>query len=75
MKKQTYSGYAIRFGEVDKKGNLFLKESVDKQMFEDLKIRGEIKDFAIDDNGVMIIKEIQIKSADYEKMQNLWPRN
>ena len=57
------SGYVVRFNEPDLKGNVILKEAVNFDNFQQMKIRGEIVDFEIDDNGVKVIKKFNLTSV------------
>lgn len=49
------SSTLIKFNEVDTDGNMYLPNSI--------KIRGRIKDFYIDENGVKIIKNFSINGG------------
>lgn len=60
-----YSGYILRFNEPDLNGNIVLKESINLDNFEQMKIRGEIVDFEIDDNGVKVIKKFNPSSVSF----------
>lgn len=54
------SGYVIRFNEPDLNGNIILKESVNADNFEQMKIRGEIVDYEIDEKGVKVTKKFNL---------------
>jgi len=58
------SGYVYKFNEPTKDGLIYKKESFDMSKFEQLKMRGEILDFEIDEFGVKIIKQVDITSFD-----------
>ena len=57
------SGYVVRFNEPDLNGNIILKEAVNFDNFQQMKIRGEIVDYEIDDNGVKVIKKFNLTSV------------
>jgi len=50
----------IRFGEVTKNGNVYPVGSIKIEDLERLEIQGTIKDFEIDEDGVTVIKEIEL---------------
>jgi len=56
-------GYAIRFNEMDSNGDIIKREAVNPEIFEQLKISGNIIDYEIDENGVKIIKKFDLKSV------------
>ena len=57
------SGYVVRFNEPDLNGNIIKKEAINLDNFQQMKIRGEIIDYEIDDNGVKIIKKFNLTSV------------
>jgi hypothetical protein len=57
------SCYVVRFNEPDLKGNVILKEAVNFDNFQQMKIMGEIVDYEIDDNGVKVIKKFNLTSV------------
>lgn len=54
------SGYVVRFNEPDINGNIIKKEAIN---FQQMKIRGEIIDYEIDENGVRVIKKFNFGSV------------
>lgn len=56
-------GYLIRFHEVDSEGDMFLPNSINLNNFNQMKIRGKIKDFEVDESGVKVIKDFRVESA------------
>lgn len=54
------SGYAIRFNEKDLNGNMILKDAVNLDNFQQMKIRGEIIDYEVDNFGVKIVKNFNL---------------
>lgn len=57
------SSYALRFNEPDSHGNVILPNSFNVKDFEQMKIAGKIIDYEIDDNGVKVIKRMDITSV------------
>lgn len=57
------SGYVVRFNEPDLNGNIIKKEAINLDNFQQMKICGEIIDYEIDDNGVKIIKKMNLTSV------------
>ena len=57
------SSYLIKFNEVDAEGNMCLPNSINIESLNNLKIRGQIKDFEIDKNGVKVIKDFRLESG------------
>ncbi len=57
------SSYFVRFNEPDLNGNVMLKEAINLDNFQQMKIRGEIVDYEIDDNGVRVIKKFNLTSV------------
>lgn len=56
------SGYVVRFNEPDLNGNIIKKEAINLDNFQQMKIRCEIIDYEIDDNGVKIIMNFNLTS-------------
>jgi len=56
-------GYAIRFNEKDLNGNMILKDAVNLDNFQQMKTRGEIIDYEVDDFGVKIVKSFDLTSV------------
>jgi CTP:phosphocholine cytidylyltransferase-like protein len=46
--------------EPDSKGIMIKKEAISNEYFEDLKISGVIEDYAIDEQGVKVIKKFKL---------------
>lgn len=59
----TCSSYVVEFDNPDFYGNIFNKESVDIDHFEQMKISGDIVDYEIDDKGVFVIKKFDLKGV------------
>ena len=57
------SSSLIKFNEVDAQGNMYLPDSINIESLNNLKIRGQIKDFEIDENGVKVIKDFRLESG------------
>jgi len=57
------SGHVVRFNEPDLNGNIILKKTVNINNFQQMKIRSEIVDCKIDDNGVKVIKKFNLTSV------------
>ena len=57
------SGYAIRFNEVNANGIIINKDAINIKDFEQMKVTGTIVDYEIDDNGVKIIKNFDLRSV------------
>ena len=56
------SGYVVRFNEPDLNGNMIKKGAINLDNFQQMKIRGEIIDYKIDENGVKVIKKFNLTS-------------
>lgn len=57
------SGYAIRFDEPDCNNNAIKANSFNPKDFEQMKIAGKMLDYEIDENGVKVVKRIDITSV------------
>jgi len=57
------SGYTIRFDEPDSNNNVIKANSFNPKDFEQMKIAGTILDYEIDDNGVKVVKRMDITSV------------
>lgn len=62
--EKIVGGYAFRFNEPDLEGKMYTKDSFSSEHFEDLKFRGVIKDYEIDEFGIRIIKSVDVLSYD-----------
>lgn len=62
---RTASGYLFKFNEPTENGRIYLKEAFDPQQFEELKLRGIIKQYHIDENGVKVIIGVDVISFDF----------
>ena len=58
-----YSNYVVKFNEPDLNGNIIKKEAINLENFQQMKIRGEIIDYEIDENGVKVIKKFNLTSV------------
>lgn len=59
---KLYSGYLYKFNLPDLNGKIYTKDTFDYKYINNLKIRGIIKDYEIDENGIKIIKSFDIHS-------------
>lgn len=57
-KFQVVTFWALRFNEVDSEGNMVLKSAVNIDDLEQMKIKGEIVDYEINDIGLKITKQV-----------------
>jgi dihydrofolate reductase len=57
--ERKYSGYAVRFNEPNLNGIIIKKEAINLDNFQQMKIRGDIIDYTIDENGVKVIKKFK----------------
>jgi len=57
------SNHLIKFNEVDADGNMYLPNSINIESLNRLKVRGQIKDFEVDENGVKVIKDFRLESV------------
>ena len=61
----TCTGYLIRFNEVNANGIIINKDAINIEDLDHMKIAGKIVDYEIDDNGVKIIKNFDLRSVSY----------
>ena len=57
------SGYAIKFDEPGCNNNAIKANSFNPKDFEQMKIAGKILDYEIDENGVKVVKRMDITSV------------
>ena len=57
------SGYVIKFDEPDCNNNVIKANSFNPKDFEQMKISGKILDYEIDENGVKVVKRMDITSV------------
>lgn len=62
----TVKGYVVTFDTPDLNGVIITKESIDLSNFENLKLRGDIVDYEINDTGVLITKAIDLNDYNFE---------
>jgi len=55
-KLKLYTGYIIIFDQPDNNNIIYTKQSIDLNLFENMKISGNIINYIIDDIGVKITK-------------------
>jgi hypothetical protein len=60
----AYIGYLVKFNEPDLNGTIIKKEAIQLDSFQQIKIRGDIIDYKIDENGLKVIKKINLTSVD-----------
>ena len=56
----------FKFNEPDSNGNVIKKDAIKVDDLQRMKMCGEIIDYEIDDNGVRVIKEFDLKPIDNE---------
>jgi len=54
--KPTIEAYSIMFGIPDITGNIYTKESINLESYENMKERGIILEYVVDEKGVKITK-------------------
>lgn len=64
MSNVTYIGYLVKFNEPDLNGTIIKKEAIQLDSLQEMKIRGDIIDYEIDENGLKVIKKINLTSVD-----------
>lgn len=69
--RQTFTGYAIKFNEIDANGTSISKDAININHFEKMKLSGEILDYSIYDNGVKITKKFITQMEDINKKHEL----
>ena len=67
----VYSGYVMKFNEPDFNGNIIKKEAVNFEQFKQMKIRGDIINYEIDEIGVSIVKKFEFTTEKEQKIQDL----
>ena len=67
MSNVTYIGFLVKFNEPDLNGTIIKKEAIQLDILQQMKIRGDIIDYEIDENGVMITKKINLTNIKNNK--------
>ena len=61
----TVEGDLFKFDQPDANNYIIPKNAINSKDFENMKIRGEILDYEINDNGVKVIKKVNLKSISF----------
>lgn len=67
MSNVTYIGYLVKFNEPDLNGTIIKKEAMQLDSLQQMKTHGDIIDYEIDENGVMITKKINLTNVKNDK--------